>query len=111
MDEHLVAFRLRRKGWRMLQSRYRSTYGEIDLIMQKPERLLFVEVKFTSQTSDDALEQILPASWQRQRIYSSANYFLSEYPAISLYEMRFVVALVHPNGRIRFIEDHFFDMM
>jgi hypothetical protein len=30
---------------------------------------------------------------------------------MSLYEMRFVVALVRPYGRIRFIEDHIFDMM
>ena len=109
MAEHLVAFRLRCKGWRMLQSRYRSAYGEIDLIIQKPQRLLFVEVKYTSQTDDDALEQILPASRQRRRIYDTANYFLSEHPAMSLYEMRFVVALVRPYGRIRFIEDHFFD--
>jgi Holliday junction resolvase-like predicted endonuclease len=57
------------------------------------------------------LEQILPASRQRQRIYDSANYFLSKHPAISLYEMRFVVAFVHTYGRIHFIEDHFFDMM
>ena len=111
MAEHLVAFRLRCKGWRMLQSRYRSAYGEIDLIMQKPERLLFIEVKFTSQTSHDAIEQVLPSPRQRRRIYDSANYFLTEQPDMHQYEMRFTVALVRPYARIQFIDDHFFDMM
>ncbi len=79
--------------------------------MQKPEKLLFVEVKFTNQTKDDALEQILPSLRQRRRIYNSANYFLSEQPDMKEYEMRFVVALVRPYARIQFIDDHFFDMM
>jgi putative endonuclease len=111
LAEKLVAIRLRFKGWYLLKSRYRCPYGEIDLIMQKPERLLFVEVKFTNQTKDDALEQILPSLRQRRRIYNSANYFLSEQPDMKEYEMRFVVALVRPYARIQFIDDHFFDMM
>jgi putative endonuclease len=111
LAEKLVAIRLRFKCWYLLKSRYRCPYGEIDLIMQKPEKLLFVEVKFTNQTKDDALEQILPSLRQRRRIYNSANYFLSEQPDMKEYEMGFVVALVRPYARIQFIDDHFFDMM
>lgn len=111
LAEKLVAIRLRCKGWHLLKSRYRCPYGEIDLIMQKPERLLFVEVKFTSQTNHDAIEQVLPSPRQRRWIYDSANYFLAEQPDMHQYEMRFMVALVRPYARIQFIDDHFFDMM
>ena len=37
--ETLVAMRLRLKGWRKLAARYRNSFGEIDLIMSKPQRL------------------------------------------------------------------------
>ncbi len=108
--EILVAMRLRLKGWHKIAARYRNSYGEIDLIMGKSQRLLFVEVKYTTSLSDDALETVLPQPRQQQRIVNAAKGFLAEYPKHQNDEMQFVVALVRPYGRIRFIHDHFFDM-
>jgi len=108
--ETLVAMRLRLKGWRKLAARYRNSFGEIDLIMSKPQRLLFVEVKYTTSISDDALEAVLPSPRQQKRIINAAKGFLAEYPDHQNDEMQIVVALVRPYGRIRFINDHFFGM-
>jgi putative endonuclease len=107
--ETLVAMRLRLKGWSKLASRYRNAYGEIDLIMRKPHQLLFVEVKYTSATSDETLETVLPQPRQQQRIVNAAKGFLAENPDYHNDEMRIVVALVQPYGRLRFIDDLFFD--
>ena len=107
--ETFVAMRLRLKGWRKLASRYRNAYGEIDLIMGKPHQLLFVEVKYTSTTSDDMLETVLPQPRQQQRNVNAAKGFLAENPDHQNDEMRIVVALVQPYGRVRFIDDLFFD--
>jgi len=108
--EILVAMRLRLKGWRKFAARYRHAFGEIDLIMVKPGELLFVEVKYTTSINDDDLEAVLPHHRQQQRIVNAAKGFLAEYPEHQNDEMQFVVALVRPYGRIRFIHDHFFDM-
>ena len=111
MAEKIVALRLRLNGWKTLKSRYRCPYGEIDLIMQKPSKLLFVEVKYTSQASNDELEKVVPQARQQRRIYDTAQHFLSKYPELSQVEMQLVIALVRPYGRIQFIGGHFFDMM
>lgn len=111
MADKLVALRLRLNGWKPLKLRYRCPYGEIDLIMQKPGKLLFVEVKYTSQASDDELEKVLPQARQQRRIYDTAQHFLSTYPELSQVEMQLFIALVRPYGRIKFIDGHFFDMI
>ena len=105
--EQLVSWRLWLKGWTPLARRYRCAYGEIDLIMGKTGRLLFVEVKYTTTNRDDRLEAILPRPHQQQRITNAARYFLAENPARAEDEMAFVVALVSRFGRIRFIYDDF----
>ena len=112
--ERFVSWYLWCKGWTPLATRYRCAYGEIDLIMGKKGRLLFVEVKYTAQPvgcatdqQTDQLETILPRPHQQQRITNAAKYFLAENPSRAEDEMAFVVALVRRWGRIRFIYDDF----
>ena len=105
--EQLVSWYLWLKGWTPLATRYRCAYGEIDLIMGKKGRLLFVEVKYTATNRADQLETILPRPHQQQRITNAAKYFLAENPSRAEDEMAFVVALVRRWGRIRFIYDDF----
>ena len=105
--EQFVSWYLWCKGWTPLATRYRCAYGEIDLIMGKKGRLLFVEVKYTATNRDDQLETVLPRPHQQQRITNAAKYFLAENPSRAEDEMAFVVALVRRWGRIRFIYDDF----
>jgi putative endonuclease len=48
--EGLAGEWLKKKGWKILQAGYRSPYGEIDLICEDKNELVFVEVK--TRTSD-----------------------------------------------------------
>lgn len=61
------------RGYHCLGRRMRSPFGEIDLIMKRGRRLVFVEVKF--RTDKGISEQSLPNHRQRQRIERSAIWF------------------------------------
>ena len=45
VGEELACAELERRGYAILERRYRSRYGEIDIIAQAGETLVFVEVK------------------------------------------------------------------
>ena len=48
VGEELACVELVRRGYAILERRYRSRYGEIDIIAQAGETLVFVEVKARS---------------------------------------------------------------
>lgn len=92
--ENQAAQYLEKQGYRILETRYKTKFGEIDLIVFKDDVLCFVEVK-TRNTLSEALESVTPRS--QKRIEQSALYFLSEYPEYGDKGMRFdVVAITSP---------------
>jgi putative endonuclease len=50
--EELAAEYLRKKGYRLLEKNHRTKLGEIDLIMEDGETIVFVEVKAGSASKD-----------------------------------------------------------
>ena len=67
--EAAVAAALERRGFRVLERRYRCRWGEIDLIVRSPEGVLcFVEVKTRSPGAIAAArESVTPAKQRRLR--------------------------------------------
>ena len=49
--EKLAAQFLQRQGLKLLHSNYRCRFGEIDLVCQQHDTLVFVEVRLRSNTS------------------------------------------------------------
>ncbi|MEB3184864.1 MAG: YraN family protein [Cyanobacteriota bacterium] len=43
---------LRQRGWRLLDRNWRCRWGELDLVLEKPSRLLVVEVKGRRSATD-----------------------------------------------------------
>lgn len=78
--EHIVAWLYRLQGYRLLHRRYRSSYGEIDLIMRRRRSIVFIEVKYRS--SADPLDLVLPTHHQQQRIRTTAKQFISHHPVV-----------------------------
>ena len=75
-------------GMTCLQRRYRSPYGEIDLIMMDRDVLVFVEVKArVRQTHSEA--QAAVTSAKQRRIIQTALCFLNEHPEYAQHMMRF----------------------
>src|SRR5688572_806836 len=74
--EELAAEALQRMGYAILACRYRTRYGEIDIIARDEETLVFVEVK---ARKDDrfgtAAESV--SGWKQRRIAAMALDYLS----------------------------------
>ncbi len=71
--ETLAAWFLRLKGYSILESRFRTPVGEIDIIARKDNCLIFVEVKFR-QTLSTAKESI--HNRNQSRVTRAAEYYI-----------------------------------
>lgn len=98
-----IAF-LKLKGYNILETRYRTMYGEIDLIAQQDEVLVCVEVK-TRQTLYDGLHAVQPV--QQGRIMNAYLYFIQTYPSYASFPVRFDVMVCVPNLKPIHIQNAF----
>jgi len=84
------------KGYRILARRWRSPFGEIDIVARRRQTLVFVEVK-ARLTLDAAAEAVTVR--QRRRIASAAELWLAQHADIAFTDIRFDAVLVTP-GRL-----------
>jgi putative endonuclease len=96
VSEWLAAAVLLARGYRILARRFRTPYGEIDIIAVRGRRLAFVEVKRRA-TRLEAEAAVTPR--QACRIAGAAEYWVSRNPAYHDHERGLDVALVTP-GRL-----------
>ncbi len=96
LAERLALALLRLKGYRILEQRYKTPVGEIDIIARKKDALVFVEVK-ARRRMRDAIESI--GVRQRQRITRAAEAYLARHPAHAGRPCRFDAILIAP-GRL-----------
>lgn len=88
LGETLAEQHLKAKGFQSVAHRYRSPYGEIDLIMLDRDVLVFIEVKFRSHSSLLSAQSAVSAAKQR-RIIQTALCYLNEHPQYANHIMRF----------------------
>ena len=109
--EARVAEYLRGRGFRIVVSKYRCRFGEIDLIAWDGETLCFVEVKLRSNLRCGLPREYVTVSKQN-RLRTTAEYYLSTHDPDAC--CRFDVAEVYTdkehlpeNTRIEYIENAF----
>jgi len=91
--EWLAAWYLRGKGYRVLERRYRTGTGEVDIVARRGTTLAFVEVKARA-TLAAALEAV-PYRAQ-QRIASAARVWIAGHPLSGGLTYRFDIIAVRP---------------
>ena len=91
--ETRAAAYLMAKGYRILAKRFRTPYGEIDLVARKRNLLVFVEVKARGSL-DEAAYAVTPR--QQQRIINAAQAWLMAHPEHAEFDMRFDAMLIAP---------------
>jgi putative endonuclease len=92
-------------GYEILAKRYKSSAGEIDLIITKNQCLIFVEVK-SRATKNDGLQSI--SNRQQLRIIASAECFIGDnFAAYQHYDVRFDVITLDAKGKLTHIENAF----
>ncbi|WP_366863391.1 YraN family protein [uncultured Sulfitobacter sp.] len=93
-----------RRGFAVARQRWRGKSGEIDLIVQNGDGLIFIEVK-QSRNFDRAAAAV--SSAQIRRLYRCAEEYLDTQPNGNLTDVRFDVALVNGHGETKIIENAF----
>ena len=88
LAEKAAVKQLKRDGYIVLHERYKTKFGEIDIVVQKGDLIAFIEVK-AHGSAEASLYAVTPKS--RRRIEQSALWFLSEYPEFNEHNMRFDV--------------------
>jgi putative endonuclease len=91
--ESRAAALLMAKGYRILAKRFRTPYGEIDLVARKRNLLAFIEVKARANL-DDAAYAVTPR--QQERIIEAAQAWLVAHPEHANFELRFDAMLIAP---------------
>ncbi|SRR5579883_1977361 len=86
---------LQAHGLRLLLRNYRCYHGEIDLIMQDQEHIVFVEVRSRQRTDyGNALESITPT--KINKVIKAAKHFLQIKNWLYRVNSRFDVIAIHP---------------
>ena len=94
--EALAAEYLRKKRYKLVAAGYHSRFGEIDLIVQDRQYLVFVEVKLRKKADFAAAREYVNRAKQ-DRIRVTASMYLSQNP--SKLQPRFdVVEIYAPEG-------------
>jgi putative endonuclease len=91
--EACAAAYLMAKGYRILARRFRTPFGEIDLVARRRNVVAFVEVKARA-TLDDAAYAVTPR--QQRRIIDAAQAWLMAHPEHAEFDLRFDAMLIAP---------------
>jgi putative endonuclease len=94
--ESRAALLLIAKGYRIAARRWKTPFGEIDIVARRRHTLVFVEVK-ARETATEAAEAVTERG--KRRIIAAAELWLAQKPEDAERDIRFDVMLVTP-GRI-----------
>ena len=94
--ESLVAEDLRRRGWTVVAANFRCRMGELDIVAENGQYLVFVEVKLRKNNRfASACEAVTPA--KQRKLRAAAAFYLVSHP--TRLQPRFDVAEVYaPQG-------------
>jgi len=90
--EEFAASHLQNLGFKILETNYKKFFGEIDIIAQKKDLVVFVEVKARKNSQISMLEIVRPS--KQKKIILVAKSYMGRH---NLYNVtcRFDVALIH----------------
>ena len=111
VGENIACAELLQRGYAILERRYRTRYGEIDIIARDGDVTVFVEVKTrTGNDFGDGAEAVTP--WKQRRIAKMAVDFLARH-RLNDRPCRFDVVAVDVSGAATTVDvyTHAFDAL
>lgn len=100
--EGLAKTYLRLKGYRVLETRYKTPLGEVDLIVCRGKKLSFVEVKLR-KTAEAAAESIHARN--QSRVRRAAELYLQKHPEYAGWEIGFDALVLAPGAWPRHLKN------
>jgi putative endonuclease len=82
------------QGWHLVTRNWGCRWGELDLVCEKPGRLLLVEVKGRRPGSRDGAGSVSLRGRQRRRLGRAWACWLVDHPERATWPVEFVAALV-----------------
>jgi putative endonuclease len=102
--EKLARDFLKKKGYKILETNYRCREGEIDIIAQKKDCLVFVEVRTKASAGFGSPEESMTFT-KKEKVITSALAYLSEHEDLpEFWRIDFVAVELDQNGKARRIE-------
>lgn len=93
--ETLACDYLQRNGLKLVQRNYRCRRGELDLVMQQGEVVVFVEVRFRSPSAyADGIASV--DRHKQEKLLAAAQHYLQQHPDAARRPCRFDVVAVTP---------------
>jgi putative endonuclease len=110
LGEDLATVELWHQGYAILARRYRTRYGEIDIVAQDGETIVFVEVKARrTDRCGTAAESVTP--WKQRRIAAMALDYLAwsgRHDSPCRFDVVAIDGVATDNVSIRHIKDAFY---
>ncbi len=91
--EYAAAAYLLAKGHRILARRFKTRIGEIDLIVKRGRRVVFVEVKHRA-TIEDCQAAVTPLT--RRRVHGAADLWLARHGPFQNFDLGFDLIFIVP---------------
>ena len=99
-EDHAARY-LRSKGYRIVERNYRTPRGEIDIIAEHRDSLVFVEVKSRTSTEDfDPRDSVTPG--KQHHIMLAAAAYLRNRDRVTRFDV--VEVAITPEGRVEKID-------
>lgn len=103
---------LRQRGLKLLERNYRCRLGELDLVMQHEDQLVFIEVRYRNNAScGDGAESV--GHYKQLRVAKAAAHYLARNPRRAAMACRFDVVSIGGQGqatRVNWIRNAFESM-
>jgi putative endonuclease len=91
LAERITILFLRLKGYKILAWRYKTYFGEIDIVASKGKVVAFIEVK--ARKSEINFEEVVRPR-QIQRVKKAAEFFISRHKKLHNHQIRFDLVVV-----------------
>lgn len=110
--EEKAAFYLENHGYNILYKNWRTNFGEIDIIAEKEDKIVFVEVKSLPNGNLDLLAKVLNKNKQ-SRIIKTSKCFLLNHRQYSNSYIRYDVIVIDMPGmpEVYHIENAFMELL
>jgi len=97
--ETLAKQYLQRQGLRFLDQNFLTKFGEIDLIFQQGETIVFVEVKYRKNDSFGSAAEMVTRAKMRKLVKTAQIWLSQQKRSAYNIDYRFDVVAIHDSGR------------
>jgi putative endonuclease len=104
IGEKLARDYLKKKGYHILETNFRCRYGEIDIVAEKKESLVFVEVRTKTGIDFGSPEESVTYA-KKEKLIASALFYLNTHQHLSsMWRIDFVAVELDQKGKATRIE-------